>query len=48
MSRNLFLILGKTGGDEGNAVGDCHVDGTVAPIGDEKVDLRHDLRVRQK
>jgi hypothetical protein len=29
-------------------VGDRHVDGTVASIGDEEVDLRHDLRVGQE
>ena len=48
VSRDLFLILGKTGGDDRNAVGDRHVDGTVASISDEKVDLRHDLRVGQE
>jgi hypothetical protein len=30
VSRDLFLIFGKTGGDDRNSVGDRHVDGTVA------------------
>jgi hypothetical protein len=48
VSGYLFLIFGKASRDNWNAVGDCHVDGTVASIGDEQVDLRHDLRVGQE
>ena len=47
-SRDFFLIFGKTGGDDRNAVGDRHVHSTVASIGDEEVDLRHDLRIGQE
>jgi hypothetical protein len=48
VSRDLFLIFGKPGGDDRNTVGDRHIDGTVASVGDEEVDLRHDLRVGQE
>jgi hypothetical protein len=46
VSRDLFLIFGKTGGDDRNAE-IRHGDGTIASIGDEKVDLRHDLCLGQ-
>ena len=48
MSRDFSLIFGKTGRDDRNAVRDCHVYSAVAPIGDEQVDLRHDLCVGQE
>jgi hypothetical protein len=40
VSRDFFLILGKTGGDDRNAVGDRHVYGAVVSIAAEELDLR--------
>jgi hypothetical protein len=48
VSGYLFLIFGKASGDNRNAVRDRHVYSAVASIGDEEVDLRHDLRIGQE
>jgi hypothetical protein len=48
VSRDLFLIFGKASRDDRNAAGDRHVDGAVATVSNEEVDLWHDLRVGQE